>query len=69
MTTKYEKLQEFAREINCKLTKVHPEGLAMRAHYYIHKPNGVILPVETLEHVNMLLKNELKTPKWWIFKT
>jgi len=60
MTTRYEKLQEFAREIDCKLTKVHPEGLAVRAPYYIHKPEGGIRPAFDLDNATLLLKNELK---------
>jgi hypothetical protein len=60
MTTRYEKLQEFAREIGCKLTRVHPEGLAMRATYYIHKPDGRISGGFDLDHVETLLKTELK---------
>ena len=59
MTTRYEKLQEFAREIGCKLTRVHPEGLAMRATYYIHKPNGHVQPAFDLINVASILKTEL----------
>lgn len=60
MTSKYEKLQETAREFNCKLTKVHPEGLAMRAPYYIHKPDGRIQPAFDLNNVASILKTEIR---------
>ena len=60
MTTKYLKLQEFARSIDCKLTKVRPEGSALQNNYYIVLKNGQLRGSDTLDHVEKLLSTELK---------
>ena len=60
MVSKYFKLQEFARGIDCKLTKVRPEGSALKNTYYIILKNGQLRGSDTLSHVANLLYNEHK---------
>lgn len=58
--TKYSKLQEFAREIGCKLTKVRPEGSALSYTYYIILKNGQLRGADGLGYVKILLLNEYR---------
>ena len=60
MTSRYLKLQEFAREIDCKLTKVRPDGYVMSAPYYLITKNGRTLAAFDLKQAAQLLDSEHK---------
>ena len=59
--THYEKLQEFARGIGCKLTKTRPEWHTVKMKYYIHLPDGKrVVPTNNLKDVAKLLNGQCK---------